>query len=55
MWTKNLNFDVNYVTLFVSKNSFNGSQCVYHGLRSLKKLSENFPTGNPSLTVQYCW
>ena len=37
MLTKNPKFDVNYVTFFVSENTFNGSQCVYHDPRSLKK------------------
>ena len=36
MWTKDPNFDVNYVTLFVSKNSLNGSHALNHGTKSLQ-------------------
>ena len=37
MLSKNPNFDVNYMTLFVSKNSFNGSHADEYGLKSLQK------------------
>ena len=37
MLTKNPNFEINYVTLFVSKNSVNGSHADEFGLKSLQK------------------
>ena len=40
MLSKNPNFDVNYVTLFVSKNSFSGPHAREYGLKSLQKAKK---------------